>query len=170
MNPVITHSGFLWWLETDNGSLAEIWLVRFTIQFSVGFLLIFFCRFAPFGYLHFLHFLLKLHRSNFISSIWRDSNPRPLDRESSLLNTRPRLLAQFSVCYFIANCNPLLRCWTILIQRQNVFDQKVDMTFSSRNMIPMGHVFKTIILYLITYFFKYIDYIWTFFQIFFNDH
>ena len=52
-----------------------------------------FCRFSSFGDFHFLRFSFKLHISNFPSSISQDSNPRPLDRDSSALTTRPKHLA-----------------------------------------------------------------------------
>ncbi len=64
----------------------------------------FFCWFAPFGYLYFSYFSINepelgaeinpgMAFDPFQSSNWirRDSNPQPLDCESSLLTTRPDL-------------------------------------------------------------------------------
>ena len=63
------------------------------LAFDASFLKYFLCGFVSFGCLYFLQFSFKLHRSNFPSSMWRDLNPRPLDCESSVHTTGPRLLA-----------------------------------------------------------------------------
>ena len=54
------------------------------------------------GLPHFIFFIF-VHHSNFPSSIWRDSNPQPLDRESFVPTIRPRLLALEKIC--------LVFCW-----------------------------------------------------------
>ncbi len=90
---------------STHGSLYNLfWFLsqRFSTFFKIK-KKCFFCRFAPFGYLYLLIFPwinqnwvqeLILTFNPFPSGIWirQDSNPQPLDCESSSLTTRPDLL------------------------------------------------------------------------------
>ena len=87
-------------------------------------------RFAPF-----LQFL-SLHRSNFPSSIRRDSNPRPCDLESTALTTRPGC-SPYVMNFFVLFCSDLkatiLDC-TVIVLPSFILNLGSELTIGNANI------------------------------------
>ena len=136
-------------------------ICKVTVIVQIKTFKIFFGGLPDLATLSFLKFFIqisfKLHCSNFPSSIQRESNPQPLDLESSALTTRPWLLAikEFFKCnkagkyfnaifYFSQTIYYHLRLFVLLLSCHKVFFSISFLIFSqtSYNLAKEGNPFS----------------------------